>query len=216
MKNSILIYMLALSACVIGSELPYAAAASEPDAISKAIKAYNSLPDSDAQLMIAGEEVGAPKNAIVVPHWTLTLALSRDEAASLVALEAAFDRIKNFDPAASMDHHHLPLAGLVAGAAAAALADDAAQKANPPKVPTFPENKTFSEYSISRRGSTVRPDERFMRLLSALGSCPAAFASLAVKLDHSFPDSALTAFAHEARSDRLELFAKPDASCNQE
>ena len=175
----------------------HAQPAARPD-LDDLIITYNALPDTPA-----------PLTPGALPDWARSLPLSRPETAALVALAGAYTTVVPSAPAAR-SHAPGPLE-YVASFVLALKTQEELNRANPGTAPNVWQSapgKPRPQRVIPRPAS-----ERFIRLIGALESCPAAFASLAIKLHAAQADSVLDTAARRARSDNLAFAIPPSPTC---
>ncbi len=184
-------------------------------ALDDQIATYNAHPDTERPLAI-GRGAG---NVFVLPLWVRDLPLSKPESAALVALAGAYTPRAVGSTASGPRYPSVP-----EYLAAALLAGTAIDKRNrlrgayPNQTPLDgrPDDACCTSQNVPPRPKPPvyrPPAERFARLIPALESCPAAFASLAIKLHSAYPDSDLDLQARRARSDNLTFATKPETSC---
>jgi hypothetical protein len=176
------------------------------------VATYNALPDTRTPLVLASED--GDHLACHVPRWAQTLSLTGDEAAALVALAGAYCPPAKAAPVAAGRRFTLP--EYVVGLLADAAVNDELNKTYDNRMPPFRPEAPAPVFQPRQHPIKVeRPDVRFVRLISALESCPSAFASLSARMEQARPDSHLTALAREARTIDIAFAVPPRSTCER-
>jgi hypothetical protein len=183
--------------------------------VAEHVATFNALPDTHVPLELADQE----DDGIIcrVPLWAQSLTLSSDEAGALVALVGAYCPQDGAGPM-SMGvpmGRRFTLPEQVAGALLDAKVADIYDRAFDTRMPPFrPDPPVVDLPPRPRKVVPVRADVRFVRLLSALDSCPAAFAALGLAMEQANPRSPLTALAREARTISVDMAVPPRSHCD--
>jgi hypothetical protein len=184
--------------------------AQKPRDLADHLATFNALPDTRVPLELSDQDDDA---ACRVPQWAQSLPLSTDEAAALIALVGAYCPQTGPTPVYSGRRFTLP--EQIAGAVLESKVDDIYDRAFDTRMPPFRQEPIVADAPPRpKKVVPVRPDVRFVRLLSALDSCPAAFASLSSRMERANPGAPLTALAREARTISVDFVVPPRSQCH--
>ena len=184
-----------------------AMSASSQNDLAEILRTYNALPDTRNPLAIAQAADNGVADPNALPEWVSDLSVTRQEMAALVALAGAYSEQPSTAPRSKVRNFNL--LEWLAGLAVMAETDEILTKANG----VAPSHDAAPISRPPRPNVLPSPSEIFIRKLAALGSCPGAFASLALTLHLNHPDSGLDQWARRARTDRVDLATRPDPNC---